>query len=199
MTTTTEPKPDLMALADILNPYPEGSPRSAWRAGFLGTTNFGAKGSDNDLQWRQGSAARKTLTPFLPALTAQSQALEEAHHLNTCIPEMREEIVHLNAKLADALAEVEKLNCVINLLTDGEERVALLIVEHADLRTRCEALEKDAARYRWLRNDTLVDGEVNEEIHVACDGPKFLNAWALFGESLDAAIDAALLEQKNDQ
>jgi len=42
-----------------INPYPEGSPGSAWQAGYNGTTNFGAKGSDNDRQWKEGAKARK--------------------------------------------------------------------------------------------------------------------------------------------
>ena len=48
----------VMELAESINPYPIGSPKEAWRKGFLGNTNLGAKGSDYDRQYKQGAKAR---------------------------------------------------------------------------------------------------------------------------------------------
>ena len=42
-----------------VNPYPEGSPREAWRRGFEGHRNLGAKGSDYDRQYKEGAKAAK--------------------------------------------------------------------------------------------------------------------------------------------
>lgn len=49
--------------ADRLNPYPEGSSREAWRRGFNGETNFGAKGSDFDRQYQEGKRAASKAKP----------------------------------------------------------------------------------------------------------------------------------------
>lgn len=55
---------------------------------------------------------------------------------------------------------------------------------------RLEKAEKDAERYRWLRNGPLVDGEICEELYVAVDSPKWPSKWALVGSDLDKAVDA---------
>lgn len=57
-------------------------------------------------------------------------------------------------------------------------------------------IAEEAARYRWLRDETLVDGEINDEIYVHVDSPDFPNVWALTGSDLDAAIDAARSPQE---
>ena len=75
----------------------------------------------------------------------------------------------------------------------GEEVSAY---DHA-LSVLTEALaerERDAARYRWLRDHRDEEGFVDPEIHVAVDSHKFPNQWALVGEDLDAAIDLAMKE-----
>ena len=60
------------------------------------------------------------------------------------------------------------------------------------LHAEVEALMADAKRYRWLRNEVLQDGEINEEIHVAVDSESWPDKWALVGADLDKAIDAAI-------
>lgn len=60
------------------------------------------------------------------------------------------------------------------------------------LHAEVEALMADAKRYRWLRNEVLQDGEINEEIHVAVDSDSWPDKWALVGDDLDKAIDAAI-------
>ncbi|CUR70327.1 hypothetical protein [Achromobacter xylosoxidans] len=49
-----------------------------------------------------------------------------------------------------------------------------------------------ARRYAWLRDGVLVDGEVNDSLYVRVDSPDWPNRWALVGEELDTATDAAL-------
>ncbi len=71
----------------------------------------------------------------------------------------------------------------------------LAVVERDALRTENEALRRDAERYRWLRNDVIQDGEINEEIHVAVESPSWPNCWALTGDDLDQAIDAMRQEK----
>lgn len=54
----------------------------------------------------------------------------------------------------------------------------------------------DAARYRWLRNEVLVDGEVNDSLYVHVDSPEWPTRWALVGDELDTALDAAIAAQR---
>lgn len=60
------------------------------------------------------------------------------------------------------------------------------------LAARLPELERDAARYRWLRDKSRPE---EEEIYIGCDGPKFPGHWALVEVEADAAIDAAIQEQ----
>lgn len=55
---------------------------------------------------------------------------------------------------------------------------------------------RDAARYRWLRNEVLVDGEVNDSLYVHVDSPEWPTRWALVGDELDTALDAAIAAQR---
>jgi len=50
----------------------------------------------------------------------------------------------------------------------------------------------DAARYRHLRDGVMVDGEINESLYVRVDQASYPNRWALVGQDLDEAIDAAM-------
>ena len=56
------------------------------------------------------------------------------------------------------------------------------------LRTRLAEVEKDAARYRWLRHEV---GDIGD-LYVGIDSPAYPNRWALTGEEADVAIDAAM-------
>lgn len=53
-----------------------------------------------------------------------------------------------------------------------------------------------ARRYGWLRDGVLVDGEVSDSLYVRVDSPDWPNHWALVGEELDAAIDAATAKER---
>jgi hypothetical protein len=53
------------------------------------------------------------------------------------------------------------------------------------LRAERDALAKDAARYRWLRNGWFLDGRFCPGIYSASDGA-----------TIDALIDAALAERQ---
>ena len=55
--------------------------------------------------------------------------------------------------------------------------------------------EKNAERYLWLRDKTLVDGEIYGEIYVAVDSPEYPGRWALVGEWLDMAIDGKIKKE----
>lgn len=67
----------------------------------------------------------------------------------------------------------------------GNHRLALL--------AHVRALERDAARYRWLRHGD--NGEICIEFREGCDcyGD---DAWLLRGDRLDATIDAAIDAEK---
>jgi hypothetical protein len=71
-------------------------------------------------------------------------------------------------------------------LQDGEYDWSELI---ASLQARLEAAERDAARYRWLRNEAISKCTVAPAIYDADD-------FALWGDECDAAIDSATQEGK---
>lgn len=63
-------------------------------------------------------------------------------------------------------------------------------------RDQLVALARDGMRYRWLRNEVLVDGEVNDSLYVHVDSPDWPTRWALVGEELDAALDAVMAKEE---
>lgn len=86
----------------------------------------------------------------------------------------------LGSKLADLLDEDDWANV--------EPYLNRALLENYALRTRAEAAEKDAARYRWIRQS-------KSDI----EGPAAYAPWCgppLFDAALDAAIDAARKEGK---
>ncbi|HVM93419.1 MAG TPA: hypothetical protein VMT67_11440 [Terriglobales bacterium] len=72
------------------------------------------------------------------------------------------------------------------LRSDIEAQVRIAIEEAA----RASGLERDAARYRWLRRQAVAVK------NYASGNPNWEIDWALRGESFDAAIDAALAQGK---
>lgn len=70
--------------------------------------------------------------------------------------------------------------------------IIALLDRLAAAEARNATLTDDAARYRYLRNDVLVDGEICEDLYVAVDQPAYPNSWALTGAELDEAVDAAI-------
>lgn len=81
-----------------------------------------------------------------------------------------------------------------------ETRATQSIGEVEEILTRLACAEKDAARYRWLREQPCsgweIDGEETSHIDVTMwrnDGfDNCNNGESLFGESMDAAIDEAM-------
>lgn len=75
--------------------------------------------------------------------------------------------------------------------------------KEGELKDRIKQLEqelaeakKDQARYQWLRNEVFIDGEINDSLYVACDSDKYIGRWALVGDQLDSALDAAIKESR---
>ena len=62
-----------------------------------------------------------------------------------------------------------------------------------------DSVPENAARYRYLRDGVIVDGEVNEDLYVHIDHQSYPNRWALVGTELDAAVDAARAAQKEGE
>ena len=75
----------------------------------------------------------------------------------------------------------------------GASTVAALKSERDALQARVDALEKDAARYRWLR-----DGDLSAEYPypVMRVGSFGRTDYAIWAEELDAAIDSAMEKEK---
>ncbi|MCF3486966.1 hypothetical protein [Stenotrophomonas maltophilia] len=93
--------------------------------------------------------------------------------------DMQEEIARLRAELqsaAKAALDAVALSCANEREADA-------------LRAEAEALRKDAERYRWLRNDAITG--TRHDPAVLKDGPTDCCDF-MFGDELDAAIDAAM-------
>lgn len=54
------------------------------------------------------------------------------------------------------------------------------------------SVPEDAARYRFLRDSTMIAGAINEEMYVCVDSCAHPGRWALTGAELDEAVDAAI-------
>ena len=78
----------------------------------------------------------------------------------------------------------------VDLLDQAASLIERLVAERDSLQSRLAAAEKDAERYRWLRNPKA---EINVEIP-SIDGTGYL--FPGYGDELDAAIDAALARQQ---
>lgn len=93
--------------------------------------------------------------------------------------------VELYIKLMDILQEFQLPGGKF----DGHGLIAALVnaKRYEALQSRCEAAERDARRYRWLRkeNSPIVAGP-------AAYTPLTFNP--IFGDALDAAIDTAIKE-----
>lgn len=72
---------------------------------------------------------------------------------------------------------------------EGEIDGKTLLDEIDRLRAEVEAYRKDAERYRWLRNDAMTG--TKHDPAVLKDGPTDCCDF-MFGDELDAAIDAAM-------
>lgn len=79
--------------------------------------------------------------------------------------------------------------------------------EVQELRAHVEGLEKDAARYRWLRDESWKDpyapGPVYQSLYDGIGGrahsEDLRRVWLRYGNQLDAAIDAALAQAKEGE
>ena len=84
--------------------------------------------------------------------------------------------------------DTHRMNCHLSYV-QGVGPVPDPLVRLADHEAACEALRKDAARYKWIRDRK---GDIVAE--------QYRDGWAtcLPGKALDAAIDAALVAAKGD-
>jgi hypothetical protein len=92
---------------------------------------------------------------------------------------------------ADAAAALSSLQARLDALRqcydhlEGEH--AQEVCNVAKMEARLDAVERDAARYRWLRSPFTSSAEVREMTRIVSE---------LFDEDMDAAIDAATQEAK---
>jgi len=91
-----------------------------------------------------------------------------------------------------AAQEIERLREQLDSCVSFKKRQSDEWLSWAEKR---DALELDAARYRWLRDVADADsGHPYVTIHKTNDCGKWFNTWEC-GEGLDAAIDAAMKGQ----
>ena len=96
-------------------------------------------------------------------------------------------------RLADALDAIWIANCIGN--NDGHDAAA----ELRRLSEQVQALEADAARYRWLRSDDIAVPHNQREIYVVMDplpNREDQRREVLTESALDAAVDAAIAKEQ---
>jgi hypothetical protein len=57
--------------------------------------------------------------------------------------------------------------------------------------------DRDAARYRWLREKERTGECAPDGLFIGVDSDKYPGLWALYEKRADKAIDAAMKEQGN--
>jgi uncharacterized coiled-coil protein SlyX len=124
------------------------------------------------------------------ALQAQSAALSQISYL--CVPPNEMEFgpydLHWDesAVVEQVRAQAKRIAELETALQSEKDEVFRLQCSHSALYARVQALESDAARYRWLRS-----GDHWPAAFADCHAPE-----PLLGSDLDAAIDAALKEKQ---
>lgn len=78
----------------------------------------------------------------------------------------------------------------------GSPELQAMIIARCVEKVQADSVLEDAARYRYLRDGTLVDGAINDELYVHIDSSAYPGRWALVGAELDEAVDAARAAQK---
>jgi hypothetical protein len=88
---------------------------------------------------------------------------------------------------------------VIKDEADAERRSRDAKGNAPEARSDVETIDKDAKRYRYLRDQVRnSDGSVNEKLYVRCDG-RVDGRWALDGEELDTALDLLIITIPEDE
>lgn len=106
---------------------------------------------------------------------------------------MLEELAEVVRKMR-AFEDAESLTSMNQLLGEASHAAYMLVYHHhttiTDMAKRLEAAERDAARYRWLRNDASDDFEVTQ--WMSNDLKWVMNV--IDPDGMDEAIDAAMQE-----
>lgn len=97
---------------------------------------------------------------------------------------VKSELETLAAQAADLIEQLQRDLAFQKEVTDAARQ------QQAELLERAEGLERDAARYRWLRRQAIAVR------NYASGNPNWEIDWALRGESFDDAVDAALAQKE---
>lgn len=120
-------------------------------------------------------------------------AAKDANEIQEEIASLRAEASGLSESLTDALeCEKDYLLEISELRAEVEENEKAMNVWRGRTQraeAEAEAYRKDAERYRWLRNDAITG--TRHDPAVLKDGPTDCCDF-MFGDELDAAIDAAM-------
>ncbi|MCE2659523.1 MAG: hypothetical protein LW854_14985 [Rubrivivax sp.] len=89
----------------------------------------------------------------------------------------------------------QRVDCLKGWLSAAKAEASVAYLAFDRVTAERDALRADAERYRWLRDASIPD----EQLHVHVDHPAWPNHWALIGEDLDAAVDAARAQTKDER
>lgn len=132
-----------------------------------------------------------------PLSRSAAETLWELRAAATTLAVVEADNERLREELEAAQREIGRLS---ELALDAEPAEADAAMSRALLEIAREELkeaQRDAERYRWLRNHPL-NGleETTPCIRAADNDPKH---WAITGDNADAAIDAAMAKEKRDE
>ena len=126
-----------------------------------------------------------------PALGGVSNAeLEWPHRFLNCTvfgppPSEIQRAHHIVEQLASAIVTLRQERDAYK--QSAQRRGKSIMPEVLELRQRAEAAERNAARYRWLRDASVTNGAIDPD-----DDDFWNDLGDLLGEKFDAAIDAAM-------
>ena len=132
-----------------------------------------------------------TVTPLSPAEMAtvyNEMARELTEHREKCAAYYGDAVgweLQASTLRAERDAAVRERDALIVRGKAGDDYLAYTAAERNQLRTRLAAVERDAKRYQWVREEQSAVAEIMMR-------PKAGGFRMLCGEALDAAIDAAL-------
>jgi hypothetical protein len=163
-----------------------GPPRAIFNIGW------GACRTANSIELDRLRAENATLSESVTsqALLIASLKDREARIEGTAIAAVTEVsfLQHDNAQLTQQLSDTQRQNAVLQAERDEHEQVAIKACNlNAELMQRVGEADKDAERYRWLRDDTVAWQESDARVALIAD------EW---GWRMDRVIDAAIAASK---
>ena len=135
--------------------------------------------------------------------------MSEATEVTETVERVREHLAAAVSTIPDEEGYIDFLTEILAALTAAteraewaearrhvwEQRARMVVRERRALRVECEALRKDAARYRWLKPQLEMDWDLGNPVYLSLGLTVEVPTHVEVSFDLDATIDAALAVQ----